>query len=303
MVRLHVRNHRVFQRATALLIVTGAATASVSAGAGSQTLRLLAVAIALVAGMAAHQQGRSIWITAAAALTGTALAVGVWPQLTATGAWVSGLPSWSFDPAGQAVAGALFGLVSGVGLFAAHVVPFERAGAARMDRTTLEEEERALCVRAIRAQSRIRSELAIEATPESRALTDNAVRLVDGVIGLAVRSSDLRRSLRLVRAERLKAGGDQPGLCEDVGVVPAEGASPTAAIADLESASRRLSAQIHLYVHALERTALDLLGRRASHSVDAAAALAPLSEQLVDGGERLRAQASALAELSDAAAG
>ncbi|HEY0708563.1 MAG TPA: hypothetical protein VGG33_17275 [Polyangia bacterium] len=306
-IAVRVRNHREFQRAAALIIATGAATAWVCAGSGAETRRLLFVVVTLVVTLAAHQQGRAFEVAAAFGVGGSGLAAVLWPSLQARGASLSGMAPWSFDPEGQAIGGALFGLVAALGLFLAHIGrsgPTGKPGMAMASTSSMSPAAQALVARAGRAHQRICAELAHDETPEGRALTNDANEIAEGLLDLAARAGQLRQCVAALQSEgTVRAAAEDastPGRRGDGKSegVPVDSSSPRVrALADLEAAADRLDDQVRTHVEALERTALELLGRRAGRIAEAAAALTPVSRQLVEGGEHLRAQTAAFAEL------
>jgi hypothetical protein len=329
MVLPRVHNHRAFQRAAILLIGTGAVTAWVCAGAEADLRRLLFVVVAVVVAAAAHQQGRSLWFAGAVALAGSGLAAVSWPGLWVVAAALVGASPWAVDAAGTPVAGGLFGLVAGVGLFVAHLEPRVKRMSASTNADDLDLTARALLARAARAHKRIWAELADDQSAAARALVADANRIAKGVLDLASRASQLRMILAALHRERRSddvdvgtvirrdgdddvvrgctAGSDSESGPADRSRLPATSAAsaipaPTSLVspvlAELEAAADRLQAGVRAHVVALEQTALELLGRRAGRIAEAAAALTPVARQLVDGGEHLRAQTTALAELN-----
>jgi hypothetical protein len=270
---------------------------------------------------------RRAWFVALATLTAAlmaalaawpALATVLAPSLATLGAAVSPSPLALVD---QAVAGGLFGLVASLGLLGAHLVVVDGAALeSRLfaARDTLGAVERALAERAVVAHARLQRDLAGlagdlaggtgTAGADARRLQHTARAMTLEVLALAARSSGLATEL---------AGVDREALTARVVELQAAAAATTDATAradftraaraaaelerhlhELAGAADRVRARLHLQVAALESTALALATRRASAVADRAQALAPLLERLDETSADLRAEASALAELS-----
>ena len=310
---LGILDHGAFQRAALLLLGLGGALGALGGLTGNvlpdSFLALMIGAAAVTSVVLDGPRGRPRGMRAVlGALLGVTLAFVTWQTLTAGRTWAS----WSLIE--NATAGALFGLVAGLGLLPAHLgrITRDRVAAALAsaragfgaERPTGEEWK--LALRAAAAHARTRAGLAHDASTSAAELRDGAVALTLQVIDLAGRCRELRQELATVDPSEMEGQGEAltraAASTEDRAAREdfARAARTTAELAErlggLRAAHDRLRARLSLQVAILESTALALSTRQASSMAEEAASLGPLAERVREAGGNLEAEALALAE-------
>jgi hypothetical protein len=327
----HLRDHGAFQAGVLLLVACGAGTGLLCGLLWIERPdRLLIAAVGATALLAALRQTRNAArapvVASAGLVVGNVAGVvagivaGVVVSIVAglALAWLSwrGLAgqTWeSWSAVAHTGAGALFGLVSGLGLLPAHLARSERdpvaaaLAAARLRSSGhAEGEEWTLVQRAATAHRRIGAGLAGDRSPGVQELRTAAGGLTLQVIELGGRCRELREELGAVDPAEVAGRGSAlaaaAGATEDEHAREdfARAARSTAELQDrlrsLRAAHDRLRARLSLQVSILESTAAALSTRRASSIAHAAASLTPLADRVREAGVDLETEALALAE-------
>jgi hypothetical protein len=309
-----IRDHGAFQRGVLLLVAIGAGLGALGGFVWMDRPELVLAAVvggAAAASVLTGARGRTPAVVALlllGMLLGVALAIVTWTALAAGGAG----EGWSIIE--RATAGALFGLVAGLGLLPAQLGRVERdrvtaalaAARARLAGDRPATEEWTLVQRAAAAHQRTASGVAGDPSPTARELRDGAAALTLQVIDLAGRCRDLRQELSALDAAELASRGSAlegaAGATEDPAARDdfVRAARATVQLGErlraLRGAHDRLRARLSLQVSILESTALALSTRRASSIAQEAASLGPLLERVREAGTDLEAEAQAFAE-------
>ena len=303
MLDLRLASHARFQIAVLALVLAGGgwALAALTAGLPVAALVLVEAGLAFALAFAAQTQARTR--IQRALLAGPAL-------LACALAHACFFPGAGASPVATLVVGPLYGLVTSLGLFPAHLVRpvpdridlavaalAEDAGSATHD----------LAERARTSFRRLAAGLRRSPGAESLRLLQLAETGTQQACALALRCREMRTEIaamgrtvlderRAHLATRLDATND-PDARRSLRAAFAETREIGDRVGALTTASERIEARLELQVILLEGTALAVALRRASEETGPAAMLAPLAERLRDAGIELQAEAQALTDL------